>query len=571
MEETNNRSSKLKRRGYLKGVAAAGMGAGVLTNFAGRASAQSNDVMDVDGDSVYLLFGLDTSSTDLESWVEDNKGNLNAKSQQASSEVIQYQNVSQLNVNQQSNAVSISINGGQAEAIQRTYQNNENTQAGSAQSINAGTETEKQKFEGVKNVYIVFAEETECREFAGWVVSDDTYESEQSAEATIEQDQEVEQFNYNSQSTAVAIAEDSSYSRAYQRSYQENNNYQSAEALAANSGDGDSQTASSSVIQSQDVTQVNVNEQGVAVAIAVGSGSVAKAWQISCQYNVNQQIADATAINVDPKSIEEVTASAKIEADVSDVEITHSKDGDGQSNQVASADITQVQRVGQENINMQNAAVAVALQDSEATATQASYQANFNAQVAEATAVNVDNSHHEACKVMSGTDAKGDGSWAVAYDEGTQQTASVDITQTQVIQQLNVNEQFSAVAFAVNHGNATAEQLNYQVNENIQAAEVTAVNESGSENGEKDHEGKKGHHHGKKKKKGHHHGKKKKKGHHHGKKKKKGHHHGKKKKKGHHHGKKGKKCKKKKKKCGKSGTKHSDLSLSTFLDFLWVA
>lgn len=511
MQGTNDRSSKVKRRGYLKGIAAAGMGAGVLTNFAGRASAQSNDVMDADGDSVYLLFGVDASSTDLESWVENHKGEIKAKSQQSSSEVIQYQNVSQLNVSQQRNAVSIAINGGKAEAIQRTYQNNENTQAGSAQSINASKETKKQKFKGVKNAYVVFAEKTDSREFSGWVVSDDAYQSEQSAEATIDQTQEVEQFNYNRQSTAVAIAEDSSYSRAYQRSYQENENLQSAEALAANAGDGDSQSATSSVIQSQDVTQLNVNEQGVAVAIAVGKDSVAKAWQISCQFNTNQQIADATAVNFDPKSIEEVTASAKIKGDVSGADMTHSKDGKTQSNQVASADITQVQSVGQENINLQNAAVAVALKDSQATATQASYQANFNAQIAEATAVNVEDGHHKACKVMDGTDVKGDDSWAVAYDNGNQQTATVDITQLQVVEQLNINDQFSAVAFATNCGDASAEQLNYQVNENIQLAEATAVNKGGDG---KKKDGKKKHHHknknhDKKCKKKHNHKKKK--------------------------------------------------------------
>ncbi|RBI59268.1 hypothetical protein DMJ13_24220 [halophilic archaeon] len=486
MRENNGNHSKVKRRGYLKGIAAAGMSVGAVTQLSDSASAASDDVVHADGESVYLVFGADTSSTDLESWVENHKGDIAASSQQSSSEVIQYQNVSQLNVNEQGNAVAISIDGGDAEAIQRTYQNNQNTQQGSAQSINAKKETKEQTFSGVGNAYVVFAEETECREFSGWVVSDDAYESEQSAEADIDQTQVVEQFNYNSQSTAVAIAEDSSYSRAYQRSYQENNNLQSAEALAANAGDGDSQNADSSVDQWQDVNQLNVNEQGVAVAVAVGDGSVAKAWQISCQFNVNKQVASATAINFEPKTMSEVTASADMNGDFSDSDVTRSKDGSEQSNQqVASADIDQVQSVGQENINIQNAAIAVALEDSQATATQASYQGNFNAQIASATAVNVEDGRYSASKVMDGTDAKGDESWAVAYENGgdqaNQQTADVDITQLQLIEQLNVNEQFSAIAFATNCGNASAEQVNYQVNENVQIAEGTATNEGGDD------------------------------------------------------------------------------------------
>lgn len=474
------------------------MGAGVLSNFSGRASARSDDTMDADGDSVYLVFGADTSSTGLDSWVEKHKGDIKKKSQQSSSSVIQYQDVTQLNVNQQKNAVAISIDGGDAEAIQNTYQNNQNTQAGSAQSINARKKRKKQKFKGVKNVYVIFAEQTNSREFSGWVVSDDAYESTQTAEATINQKQKVEQFNYNSQSTAVAIAKDSSYSRAYQRSYQQNKNVQTADAVAANVGAGDSQNAESSVIQSQKVSQLNVNEQGVAVAIAVGRDSVAKAWQISCQFNVNKQLADATAINFDPKSIQEVTASAKIAGDLSEKDMTQTKDGSKQSNktkpkdkskqsnsQVASANIEQVQCVGQQNINMQNAAVAVALDDSQATATQASYQANFNAQVAEATALNVEDSHQKVRKVMSGKNMNGDDSWAVSYDNGNAQTATVDISQLQIVNQLNVNEQFSAIAVAKHCGNATAEQLNYQVNENIQVAEATAVNKGDGKKNDK--------------------------------------------------------------------------------------
>jgi hypothetical protein len=462
------------------------VGAGVLTNLTGRSSATSAGATDAAGESVYLVFGADTSSVELESWLENNKSDLAASSQESSSKVIQYQDVDQLNVNQQDNAVAIAIDGGDAEAIQRAYQDNKNLQAGSAQSVNATGETTEQTFENVGNVYVVFAEESGNREFSGWVVSDDVHESEQSATATIDQEQEVDQVNYPSQSTAMSIAQNGSYSRAYQRSYQENENVQSAEAVAANVGDGDEQDADSAVDQYQEVDQVNYNEQGIAVAIAVGSGSVAKAWQITCQYNRNKQVADATAINFDPQSVQEVTASAKVDGELSDADVTHSEGGENQANvQAASANVDQFQDVQQKNVSMQNAAVAVALDKSQAMATQASYQGNFNAQVASASAVNVEEGQYEASKVMEGNDAKGDDTWAVTYDNGSKQAneqiAAADIKQTQYIEQLNVNEQYSAVALATNDGKASAAQVNYQVNENVQAAEADAGSGSGSD------------------------------------------------------------------------------------------
>mgnify|MGYP006291816539 CR=1 FL=1 len=481
MVENNESRKKINRRGYLKGIAAAGMGAGVLSSTSGRADAASHDGMHVDGDDIYLVFGADTSAADLDSWVDTHIYDIKATSQQSSTEVIQFQDVSQLNVTQQDVAVSISVDGGEAEAVQRTYQSNENTQAGNAQSINVAPQKAKQTFEDVGNAYVVFAEETGCREFTGWVVSDSTYESEQSAETTIEQVQEVEQANYNTQSTAVAVSVGDSCSQAYQRSYQENNNIQTADALAASVGTGTSQNADSSVGQSQTVDQLNVNDQGIAIAIAVGEGSVAKACQISCQYNVNKQVADATAINFDPKSLTEVTAHAKMEGDFSEKELTYSRDGAEQSNiQTAAANVEQFQAVRQLNANAQNTAAAVAVDDSTATATQASYQGNFNAQIAEAVALNIDTGQSKASKVVTGRDAKGDDTWAVAYDDGSnqvsQQAAEADITQAQFVEQLNITEQFTAIAVALNDGSATAEQVNFQVNQNVQQAQATAGN-----------------------------------------------------------------------------------------------
>ncbi|SIQ67167.1 hypothetical protein SAMN05421858_0029 [Haladaptatus litoreus] len=480
MPKNNDNERNLNRRDYVKGIAAAGIGAGTI--FSGASAARTN----ANGEDVYLVFGADTSS-DLESWLENRAGDLQSSSQESNSEVIQYQDVNQLNVNQQENAVAISIDGGQADAIQRTYQYNTNTQKGDAQSINAKKEKKEHTFEDVKNAYIVFAGDSDSREFSGWVVSDNVFESKQSAEADIDQEQEVEQVNYNSQSTAVAISEGGSYSRSYQRSYQENNNVQTAKALALNVGDGDSQKADSSVEQWQDVDQLNVNEQGIAVAIAVGEDSVAKAWQVSCQFNTNKQIAKAAAINFDPKSMDEVAATARMNGDFSESDVKRTKTGKDQANtQDAEADIDQFQGVNQLNINLQNAAVSVALDKSDSYATQASYQGNFNAQVAEAAAVNIDEGNWKAATVLNGTDAKGDGSWAVSYDNGgdqvNQQTAIADIDQAQYVEQLNVNEQYSAVAYAENDGTAMAEQLNYQVNQNEQIAESEASNESDQDN-----------------------------------------------------------------------------------------
>jgi hypothetical protein len=103
-----------------------------------------------------------------------------------------------------------------------------------------------------------------------------------------------------------------------------------------------SQESSSQVIQYQNVSQLNVNQQGVAVAIAVGEGSVAKAWQVSCQFNKNKQVADATAINIDPKSVQTVTASADLKGDFSKSDVKRTSDGSAHANeQNASANITQ--------------------------------------------------------------------------------------------------------------------------------------------------------------------------------------------------------------------------------------
>ncbi len=505
MRGNNSSLDNLKRRGYLKGIAAAGITAGAASQLPDVANAVSGDVIHANGDNVYLLFGVDTSSTDLESWLADHKGDVHASSQQSSSDVIQYQDVSQLNVNQQKKAIAISIDGGMADAIQRTYQHNTNEQLGKAWSINASGHRKQRTFTDLKDVYIVFAHETDSRDFSGWVVSDSEYKNEQNAEANIDQEQDVEQANVNRQNFAIALAEDSSYARSYQRSFQINKNVQDAAALAANIGNSDNQSADSSVNQSQTVDQLNYNEQGVAVAIAVGEDSKAKAWQISCQFNRNKQIANATALNFDPKLVSEFMASANMTGDYSDSDVKCGSDGTAQSNeQGAESSVDQFQNVSQLNRSFQKAAVAIALSNSESKATQASYQGNFNAQIASATSVNVDDGWYKLDGVTRGTDAKGDGSWAVAYDKGgkqvNNQTALSEIKQEQYIKQLNVNEQNSAIAFSTHDGTATAEQLNYQRNENVQYAKSSAGNSDNqdSSNDGKDEnckDGKKHHNH----------------------------------------------------------------------------
>ncbi len=483
----NKRSlDNVKRRGYLKGIAAAGIGASAVSSVPGVANAVSGDTIHADGEDVYLIFGVDTDSTDLESWLADHKGDVQASSQESSSDVIQYQDVSQLNVNQQKKAIAISIDGGSASAIQRTYQHNKNEQEGNAWSVNANAERKQRTFTDLSDVYIVFAHETDSRDFSGWVVSDHEYESEQDAEADIDQEQDVEQANVSSQNFAIALAEDDSYARSYQRSFQINKNVQDAEALAANIGEADDQSADSSVDQSQEVDQLNYNEQGVSVAVAVGEDSTAKAWQVSCQFNSNKQIANAAALNFDPKLVDEFMASANMTGDYSDSDVKRGSDGSAQSNeQGAESDVDQYQHVSQLNKSFQKAAVAIALDGSQSMATQASYQGNFNAQIASATSVNVDDGWYKLDGVTKGTDAKGDGSWAVAYENGgkqvNEQTAISEIEQSQYIEQLNVNEQNSAIAFARDEGTATAEQLNYQRNENVQFAESNAGNEDDQE------------------------------------------------------------------------------------------
>lgn len=57
-------------------------------------AGQDGSVVQTNGDDVYLVFGADTSNTTLETWVEEHKNQAQTSSQESSSQVIQYQNVS---------------------------------------------------------------------------------------------------------------------------------------------------------------------------------------------------------------------------------------------------------------------------------------------------------------------------------------------------------------------------------------------------------------------------------------------------------------------------------------------
>ncbi|NKE34988.1 hypothetical protein GWG54_03985 [Natronococcus sp. JC468] len=498
MAEKDTNRGTMKRRKYLSGLAASGAGIGALSVATSRSRAgseknddgkkkdghgkgddETKDSHDLNGDDLFLVFGADASEKDLGGWVDDHYDEITGE-QDSFGSVIQYQDVDQLNVTQQGNAISIAIDGGEATAIQEAEQDNVNTQAGSATSLNVEEKTRDETFDGAKRAYIVFAEETGCRTFSGWVAREDTYENDQSATATIEQEQTVDQFNYSSQSASVAVAEDGSCAQAYQRSWQANENYQHAAAAAVNIGEADDQDAEASVEQAQEVSQLNVSEQGVAIAIAVGECSNAEAYQVSAQLNLNEQVAEATAINFDVESVDDILERAEMAGELPKDAVKRSDDGGKQSNgQDASAEISQVQRVGQENISLQNAAIALGVEESYATARQVSYQGNFNAQVASAEGLNVEDGHCSARSVLNGSDARGDNSWALAYENGDtdEQTAAAEIEQLQFVEQLNVNEQHTAIAFAADCGKATAEQLSYQANQNVQLAEARAVNE----------------------------------------------------------------------------------------------
>ncbi|SEV81239.1 hypothetical protein [Natrinema salifodinae] len=462
------------------------------------------------GEDLYLVFGADLGGQSLEEYVKEHAGDTDS----AATEVIQYQDVDQVNLNEQGTAVSISIDGGEATAVQEANQYNDNAQSAEASAVDQNAQTQ---FENVGDVNIIIGDGGD-QQFDGWAVGDkkgDKIKTAQESVAAVAQAQEVGQVNYNNQTTAFALAVNDSDATALQQSYQRNENLQEGVANASNVylGDGefghkkhkkgDSSPAQSSealVEQTQDVEQANINEQGGAVAIAVGENSTATAIQFTDQSNLNQQLGSAEATNLmaSVPGMNVATAgdvsgeilSTETETNGHDKKDKKQDDIDGE--QTATAGVAQGQEVEQQNINLQNTAMAIALNGSESTAIQLAYQQNYNAQVAYADALNVYASpdyvtddvirtSSTTVTVDGNTDADTPG---LSYDydsDATQssdieQQASVAIQQSQVISQENLNEQHAAVAVAEDGGSAGSSQVTMQENENVQFTSVSSTN-----------------------------------------------------------------------------------------------
>lgn len=455
--------------------------------------------------SVYLVFGADVGSDSLDEWVDEFRAG-EYDSQYAESTVLQYQDVDQLNVDQQEGAVAISIDDGDARAIQRSQQVNANDQVGVADAQNQKYDAQSSEFQDVASVNVIFANGANSTGgFSGIVVDDgsDDADADQFADANVVQYQDVDQANFNNQSSAVAIAANDSNATAYQRSFQENVNRQYAVANATNvdvtdvSGDDKKekrkaaarQAAEADVAQFQNVSQTNVNLQGTAVAIAVNNSS-ATAIQETYQRNANEQLGVASATNVGLDAAAFDTA-AMAAASGGDAAAADAGDGDGWnvehddgrtqlSGQESVSTVSQYQNVSQENVNEQNLALAVALNNSSATSLQSSYQYNENAQVGTANATSATVDSRTMSMVIAGAELTDRPGWAIDYDDGsgetTAQRAWADLEQSQSVEQLNFNQQSAAVSLATDGGTSSSFQISEQTNENLQNGSADAGN-----------------------------------------------------------------------------------------------
>ncbi|MEY7849448.1 hypothetical protein AB7C87_09670 [Natrarchaeobius sp. A-rgal3] len=452
------------------------------------------------GEELYLVFGADLGDKTLEEYIED----LASGDQLSDAEVSQYQDVDQVNINQQGNATSIAIDGGEANAIQEATQYNSNEQIADAAAANEQATT----FEDVGTVHVVLGN-GDGMQFDGWGVADKKgdkgeVDADQEADAEVVQSQVVGQLNYNEQNTAFAIAEDGSEAISLQQSQQANQNLQQGVANATNVyvGDGEfeDQSATASIVQGQDVDQTNINEQDGAVAIAVGEDSVATAIQITEQTNLNEQIGEADATNV-ISSLAGMHVATSGDSSVVDLEESveklhddkkddHHKKGD--KVQSATSGVSQEQSAEQLNVNLQNTAMAIATNESDATAVQLSTQQNINAQVGYADAMNVYAApgyvhegvvHSETTSVtLGGADVEDAPGVSFDYAGNAMQThdgeqyATSQIAQSQFIVQENVVEQQGAIAVAEDGETASAAQVSMQENENVQFASVSSTN-----------------------------------------------------------------------------------------------
>ncbi|ELY82284.1 MULTISPECIES: hypothetical protein [Natrinema] len=468
------------------------------------------------GEELYLVFGADLSEQSLEEYVNEHADD----SSNADTEIVQYQDVDQVNINEQGSAVSIAIDGGEATAIQEANQENDNVQSGEAVTESGGVETATTQFENVGDVNIIIGNGGD-QQFDGWGIKDkkgDDKTITQEAVAGVAQSQTVGQVNYNNQSTAFAFAMNDSDATALQQSYQRNENLQEGMANASNvylgdgkvghkkdksgdhgAGSSTGQDADALLEQSQDVVQENVNEQGGAVAIAIGENSTATAIQFTDQSNLNEQIGSADASNLMATATGMNVATAgdvsgdilSTETEVSEPDKEDKKDGiDGE--QVATAGVAQQQGVEQRNINLQNTALAIAQNGSESTAIQLAYQQNYNAQVGYADAINVyaspgyvtDDVTRTSSTTVTVDGNAGEDNPGTSYDyagsanqtNDAEQTASAAIEQSQLITQENINEQHTAVAVAEDGGSAGSSQISLQENENVQLTSVASTN-----------------------------------------------------------------------------------------------
>lgn len=390
----------------------------------GEVTAESRDVRSAEtqfenvGD-VNIIVG-DGGDQQFDGWaVKDKKGDKTV-TQEAVAGVSQSQSVGQVNYNNQSTAFALAVNDSDATALQQSYQRNENLQEGMANA---------------SNVYLGDGE-----------------------------------FGHKKDKTGDHSA-----------------------------GSSTGQSADALLEQSQDVEQANVNEQDGAVAIAIGEGSTATAIQFTDQSNLNEQIGSASASNLMASAAGmDVATAGNVSGDVlsSETEVQEpdkkDKQDDVDGEQTATAGVAQGQEVEQRNINLQNTAMAIAQNDSESTAIQLAYQQNYNAQVAYADAINVyaspgyvsDDVTRTSSTTVTVDGNAGTAAPGTSYDyagnatqtNDAEQTASTAIEQTQIVTQENLNEQHTSVAVAEDGGSAGSSQISLQENENVQLTSVSATN-----------------------------------------------------------------------------------------------
>lgn len=500
-------------RSQLTTVLVAAMLALSMTGAALPATAQEDSGEDdrtihtlEDGEDLYFVFGADLGDQSVEEYVDehlDSEASATSDDSSSAADIVQYQDVNQTNVDIQEGAASISIDGGEATAVQESQQTNENTQEGEAISENQHLDDQNVEFEDVGDVYFLFGEDNTQR-FDGWAVAgekggdhDEKHDKElKYSEATVTQLQEVDQANVNEQNVAFSIAENGSDALAIQDSSQLNSNSQSAVANAQNvnpsTAEGGTQVATAELDQAQESMQTNINQQGFAVAIAIGNESTATSIQATDQSNINEQVGSAYSASVleATEGMNVASASTNGGSDVvetaSDKQKTSHDKKKGSNNTDAS--VSQYQSVDQLNLNQQSSAVAIALNGSEATAIQISHQENHNAQVGVSQALPASEAgvspgvlySEETTVSIKGDNASDNPIMTIDSDVGGHQKQDVayqpdaDVDQYQSLFQENLNEQRAAFAVAEDGGEATSSQVSMQSNENVQFGSAIA-------------------------------------------------------------------------------------------------